>query len=416
MKRWISVCLIAVMLLGSGALAAESREELRRAYQALGTGVTTSPYEQMPSVKAPYASGALSQTAREDALAYLNFLRSLAGLAPVTCSRLYEHRSQHGAVLLAALDYAAHDAPNPGDMPADFYDSAHTATLSSNLAKFNWMRPSILREGLAYFVRDDGEENLPVLGHRRWLLNPVMAETGFGLANSGTGMSYVVMYALDDANAQTQWDAVCWPSKGFFPVELMHWDLAWSVSLNPERYDVEHSRIAVELTEATQGLQFQFNAGETNTDGFCGVSMEAYGAGPCLIFRPDFEGTEFTDYQQNQRWQVRVSGLRTWTGEEIQLEYVVEMASLYPQEVANLELSQVETTMRAGENLSLSVSVIPAYADDLEVMWSSSDTGVATVAQDGTVTAVAPGVCQIRAESANGKYDSCRLTVVFSDS
>ena len=44
-------------------------------------------------------------------------------------------------VLLAALDYVDHYAPNPGDMDANFYDSAHLATMSSNIAKFNWMRP-----------------------------------------------------------------------------------------------------------------------------------------------------------------------------------------------------------------------------------------------------------------------------------
>ena len=52
-----------------------------------------------------------------------------------------------------------------------------------------------------------------------------------------------------------------------------------------------------------------------------------------------------------------------------------------------------------------------AHADDLNISWSSSDTGVATVSQSGTVLAVGTGACTITAASANGRSDSCKITV-----
>ena len=154
-------------------------------------------------------------------------------------------------MLLAALDYVDHNAPRPADMEQNFYDSAHLGTSSSNVARFNWMRDSILREGVEYFLRDDGEANLAALGHRRWALNPTMAATGFGLANSDSGMSYVVMYAHDLGNPGADWDSVRWPAEGAFPAELIHDHLAWSVALNPRLYDVGAFEPEITLTEET---------------------------------------------------------------------------------------------------------------------------------------------------------------------
>jgi len=410
-KKWLLVLLLAVLLC-PGASAFESRDALREAHNALLAFGGETPYSVLPQTQSPYSAGEVSAQALEEALDYLNFLRAIAGLEPVECSRIYDYRCQHGAVLLAALDYVDHYAPNPGDMNGDFYDSAFLATSSSNIAKFNWMRPGILRESVAYFARDDGDANLSVLGHRRWLLNPAMSATGFGLANSETGMSYAVMYAHDLGNADAEWSEVCWPAGGVFPVELMHSHLAWSVSLNPEIYDVANSRITVELREDQLGLSFRFDCESGTGDGFCTVSMDNYGSGPCVIFRPDFGDSDFTDYEQNQLWSVALSGLRRVDGTVTELKYVSEMVSLYPQEVANIELSQIEAEMKPDETIALAAAVIPDYADDLSVLWTSSNPFVAVVDEKGNVTAVMPGECEITASSTNGRSDVCVVTVI----
>lgn len=404
-------CGLTTLFLPISAQAYDTREEMRAAYREVGNFTQDTPYLEQPSAEAPYSSGALTEEALEDGLKYLNFLRELAGLDPVSRNRLYDYRCQNGATLLAALDLADHNPPQPEDMSDDFYESAHLATASSNLAKFNWMRPTMLREGLAYFVRDDGDANLSVLGHRRWLLNPYMAETGFGLANSKTGMSYVLMYAHDFGNADAQWSEVCWPAAGVFPVELMHADLAWSVSLNPEQYDLEQSQVTVELMEEEMGKIFRFDCSQGIGDGFCSVSLTEYGAGGCIIFRPDFTNVDFTDYQQNQSWTVRIAGLKNSIGETVELNYTVDMASLYVQEVANIELSDLEKEVRVNDVFELSAAVIPNYADDLTVYWHSSDETIAVVNEVGTVTALRAGACEIIAQSANGREDRCALTV-----
>ena len=73
-------------------------------------------------------------------------------------------------------------------------------------------------------------------------------------------------------------------------------------------------------------------------------------------------------------------------------------------------LTPREAALRPGETLQLSAAVIPEWADDLSIAWSSGDERVATV-ENGLVTAVGAGACEIIATSVNGKYDVCRRTV-----
>ena len=408
--KTIALCLTLLVALAGTALA-HTREEIRAAYQSIQAPSAASPYEQKPSVAPPYDAGALTVAARSEALGFLNFARWLAGLDPVVESEIYDYQCQHGATLLAALDYVDHNAPRPADMDDNFYDSAHIATSSGCIARFNWMRQTILREGVEYFLRDDGEENLNALGHRRWALNPRMSATGFGLANAASGMSYVVMYAHDLGNANARWESVRWPAAGDFPAELIHGHLAWSVVLNPELYDLNGLDPTVTLVEAGSGLSFRFHPASGTGDGFCALNSEGYGAGPCLIFRPDFSGTGFTDYLQNQRWHVRIDGLRDAGGAPSPMDYDVNMVSLTVQDAVNVEIYPLQARLAPGETLQLQGDVIPAYADDLSVAWRSSDEAVATVTDDGLLTAVAPGTCEITVACAAGFEDVCRVEV-----
>ena len=211
-----------------------TREEVRARYQAISDWTEGGLFAEEPSVSAPYAAGEVRAEALEDALDYLNFLRDLAGLAPVELDPALNSIAQQGAVLSAANGFVSHDPPAPADMDAAFYDAAHYAASSCNIARLNWTSEDVLRQGVLYFARDDGEANLSTLGHRRWLLNPNMAYTGFGLATDEAGMSYITMYAHDLQADPGDWQYIAWPSAGAFPAELMSEDLAWSIILNPD--------------------------------------------------------------------------------------------------------------------------------------------------------------------------------------
>jgi uncharacterized protein YjdB len=73
-------------------------------------------------------------------------------------------------------------------------------------------------------------------------------------------------------------------------------------------------------------------------------------------------------------------------------------------------LSESNLTLEVSMQHTLTATLVPEIASDVTLLWSSSNTRVATVNQ-GTVTAVAPGECDITV-SCQGKQAVCHITVV----
>ena len=79
--------------------------------------------------------------------------------------------------------------------------------------------------------------------------------------------------------------------------------------------------------------------------------------------------------------------------------------------VTSISLNKSSLRLQAGANATLVASISPVNADNKQVTWSSSDTGIATV-EDGVVTGVKPGVVKITAQSVDGGYTAvCEVTV-----
>ena len=66
-----------------------------------------------------------------------------------------------------------------------------------------------------------------------------------------------------------------------------------------------------------------------------------------------------------------------------------------------------------GQNTQLSVSVLPSNAENKSIVWSTSNASVATVDNNGVVTAVANGNATITAAAldGSGKYAECSVAV-----
>ena len=84
--------------------------------------------------------------------------------------------------------------------------------------------------------------------------------------------------------------------------------------------------------------------------------------------------------------------------------------------VTGITLNQTSAEVKRGENLALQANISPYYAANKNVVWKSVDTKVATVDDNGNVTAKAPGRTKITATSAeNSSYQaSCTITVPYN--
>ncbi len=82
--------------------------------------------------------------------------------------------------------------------------------------------------------------------------------------------------------------------------------------------------------------------------------------------------------------------------------------------VSQITLNKAEASISVGNSETLTATVAPENATIKALTWASSDEDVATVAPDGTVTAVKAGAATITATAADGsgKSATCKVTVI----
>lgn len=86
--------------------------------------------------------------------------------------------------------------------------------------------------------------------------------------------------------------------------------------------------------------------------------------------------------------------------------------NVVPVEVSSVRVSAHNVTLYPGDIYSLTATVKPDNAYNKSLTWSSSNTSVATVNSNGTITAKSVGQTTVTVKASNGVYDSCNVTVL----
>ena len=82
-----------------------------------------------------------------------------------------------------------------------------------------------------------------------------------------------------------------------------------------------------------------------------------------------------------------------------------------PIPVTSIQIEQEKIVLTEGDTEMLQVTVLPDYADNRDVAWSSSDNSVVTVNEGGVVVAVAEGTATITAVAVDGSGVKATCTV-----
>jgi uncharacterized protein YkwD len=327
----VAVALATVLLLpAASALGADTSQrsaaQIQERWQQLKPTYTGSPYVVTPSWTSPYSAGSLAAGYLQDGLNSVNYARYLAGLPDdVTLDATYNDRAQHGAVLLAAGQFA-HSQPKPANMDQAFYDIANAATSSSNIG---WGYSTLPSFNFSC-MNDADTGNIDRVGHRRWILDPPLGKTGFGLANTRTD-TYVFDWSR---TAPVSYDAVKWPCAGPFPAEKFGANVPWSVTLNPALYSYTAGTAGhtVTLRRTRDGRTWTFTSADTNKSGqYFTFETNGYGIANCFIFRPD--PTSVGGYAVGDVYNVTISGgiTRKSDGQPAVVSYSTEFISETPQ-------------------------------------------------------------------------------------
>lgn len=289
-------------------VAKRSKQEIKEYIENHPASISDSvTYAEMPNPESPYKAGSLSNETLQSSLNIFNHVRYIAGLSEVTLNDTYNKTAQTSAVVVAAdtTSVISHFPAQPSDMPNDFYQLGADGAKSSNIGWGSW-EGYTLNDCIVNGWMDDGDEyNIDRLGHRRWVLNPSMSATGFGVtykSNAPNIGTYLVMYAFDRNNTTANERGVSWPAQTM-PVEYFGKNFPWSISFGVPISD----DTTVKLTNTKSGKVWNFS--KNSADGDFYISNDSYGQRGCVIFRP----SEKLSYESGDSYRVEISNLGTST-------------------------------------------------------------------------------------------------------
>ncbi|MDE6370404.1 MAG: leucine-rich repeat protein, partial [Duncaniella sp.] len=125
----------------------------------------------------------------------------------------------------------------------------------------------------------------------------------------------------------------------------------------------------------------------------CGdQAMDDINKWECMLYVPDESSDK---YKAAPQWK--------------EFFFIEEMDAVL---VAEIRLDVTDVTLMPDETIQIKAEILPANATDQSVVWSSSDTSIATVSESGLITAVANGTATISAKSVDGNTEAtCTVTV-----
>jgi hypothetical protein len=371
---------------------------------------STDIFEQMPSYQAPMDPGKLKKQYIEDGIHAINFIRYLAGLPnDVEADWSLEKQEQAAAMVNALNGRLSHSPDQPSGMDDALFALAYAGASSSNLYGGN----PTLYSNVTGYMSDSDSSNIDRVGHRRWILNPRMKKTMFGFTfNTAESSSpYGAMYAFnkDRGVNEVQYDYVSWPSAGYFPQELFAPSDAWSVSLNPDKFDdTRTSSVQVSLTRERDNKSWSFDANDTDPSGkFFNVETSSYGIPYCIIFRPD----DIKAFEGEDKFKVDIQGIYLKNGEQTAISFETTMFEMVREPSFRIDSVQLVP----GEQLRLNTGLGTLGDEGLSPLFSSSNNSVAGVDANGNITATSSGSASIEVNQYFKSTQYFQVTVKNAD-
>ena len=162
-----------------------------------------------------------------------------------------------------------------------------------------------------------------------------------------------------------------------------------------------------EWIDSTDGLYVEKNGTVVDVSGYEGKPW--YANVGIQIYTPQFTAVDVTSDH------VAFTTYRTDTMTVVDQYTVYKTTEDNP--VTGVSLDKDQLSLKTGGSGTITATVTPSDATDASVTWTSSNTSVATVDQNGKVTGVAAGTADITVTTTDGGYQSvCTVTIIKSSS
>ncbi|MBZ4664130.1 MAG: cell wall binding protein [Caloramator sp.] len=149
------------------------------------------------------------------------------------------------------------------------------------------------------------------------------------------------------------------------------------------------------------------------------------GSGEARIFVDGYIGDGSGDESKKGKWDERITvgsrisavGLASVdpNGPRLRVRNVSEIVFLEPAKisVSGISLNTTSKIINIGESINLIATVEPSNASNKDVVWESSNEGIAKVDASGKVTAVSEGEAKIKVRTLDGNYEAqCTIYVI----
>jgi len=217
------------------------------------------------------------------------------------------------AKVCEGLGHLTHNPESNPGLPEEVFELGKKGAARSNLHSGG----NLLR-AIDGWMDDSDQSNIDRIGHRRWFLNPPMQIIGLG--DSG---KYAAAWVFDKSRPVKDWLAVAYPPRGYIPTEYFGPRYAWSISFNQRHWVVPQTadalRISIYPVETDPAKELAAEAPEPLKLDYVTVAKSGFGAGPCLIFRP-----EKLEVKPGRRYRVAIEGITTRRGQPATISYLVE--------------------------------------------------------------------------------------------
>ena len=390
-----------------------TKEEIETKYNAtVNPNYPTSEYEVEPSAEYPYVVGSLKQSVRTNVIRRINYYRWLSGLNDIGENTVKNERNQKGAILLSSNGILSHTPQKPDEMDEDFFNEGYAACFygnvpgdrySGNVAYDNFHNfPDIIDLYIADIY--NGDISGGAVGHRLSILDPFATQVSMGKCGDYSTLS---VYYEENANSYNSVSSVkldtqpyySYPTAGYFPRQFFCTNEYWSI-LIPNTYSFKKSKIKVTIE-------------------YDGIIYAVPTIQELSFYAIDFKlpdtlinqlGGEYATMPEGQ-FIVRAEGFKAPGNTYLNLEYTVDFYD------ANIPLTDIffekqEYTIEQGDSEEIVLFYSPAVADvgTTEINWSIEDERIATIDENGIVTAKRPGSTNINV-TIQGITRTCKLIV-----
>lgn len=339
-----AAAVIGTTVIGASAYERDmpTQQEIKDRFEELYFDVhKATEYTEDYSASSPYSIGDISDEDLQYALNSVNFTRFVAGLPDdIQLNDEYNVLCQSASLLNLVRGGLSHTPSQPSGFPDDLYNDGYKGSSSSNIGMGY---SSIASSVISGYVDDTDSVNLSRMGHRRWVLNPPMQYTGFGITNT-----YTAMYAFDSSRKESfTGDYVAWPPENMpneFVDQSNGYGYAYTVSLGNDYDKPDANKVTVQVKSSKLNKTWNLNSSSTDMrSNYLTVNTNGYGMNKCIIFNVG-------QLPENDTVTVTVKGI-TKNGKDAPITYTVNYFDILDESYDVIGVEEKTYEIEVGETI-----------------------------------------------------------------